>query len=86
MSPKCRSIVWKYFVKLDRDHVECKLCNKSFKYHTNTSNMKGHLKSRHRDIDMEEDTEIIPHTATVSGKRSSQITVVYLKLSCKAPI
>lgn len=74
MSPKCRSVVWKYFVKLDRDHVECKLCNKSFKYHTNTSNMKGHLKSRHRDVDLEDETEIITQTVTVSSKGPYQIT------------
>lgn len=43
-----RSAVWQYFkVTENKTNVKCYLCNKTFKFHKNTSNLHEHLKRVH---------------------------------------
>jgi len=44
-----RSIVWKHFDR-KKNHSVCKYCSKSFVYHGGTSNLRMHLKNKHRNI------------------------------------
>lgn len=49
MSPP-RSALWKHFVKLSKDTVKCKICNKTVRSSGNTSNLHAHLKQKHRSF------------------------------------
>ena len=49
MAPRQISSVWKYFRKLNTGAAICKFCSKNLKTSGNTSNLQGHLKSRHRN-------------------------------------
>lgn len=43
MAPNKSSIVWEYFQKSSEKCVVCKICKKEFKYHSNTTNLKGKI-------------------------------------------
>lgn len=42
-----KSVVWKFFNKLDDKFVKCTMCNKEYKYSGNTTNLNDHLKRKH---------------------------------------
>lgn len=48
MAPK--SEVWKFFKKRDKKLAQCTLCPKILKTSGNTSNLLGHIKSRHKEV------------------------------------
>lgn len=56
MAPAKRSVVWKYFVKLNNETVKCKLCEKEFRFNSSTTNMRAHLKCRtHAFVNLEDE-------------------------------
>jgi hypothetical protein len=48
MPPK--SLFWRFFEKVDNAYARCKLCSKKIKTSGNTSNLKCHLTSMHKQI------------------------------------
>lgn len=48
--PKKRSLVWKFFEKISRNRVRCRVCQHEQNYQGTTGNILRHLKARH-DLD-----------------------------------
>jgi hypothetical protein len=42
-----KSIVWKYFVKVDCNTAKCNLCTRLVKFNGNTTNLRNHLTRSH---------------------------------------
>ncbi|CAK1547969.1 unnamed protein product [Leptosia nina] len=53
MVPTKKSIVWKYFEKIDEKSARCKLCQKIVKTAGNTSNTMAHIKNVHKAVYLE---------------------------------
>ena len=45
--PKKRSLVWKFFEKINRNRVRCRVCRHEQNYQGTTGNILRHLKARH---------------------------------------
>ena len=64
LGKKGKSPVWRYFERTeDNDTNQCLLCNNLIKCHNNTTNMKHHLRSKHKEefarLDQVDDSEPI---------------------------
>lgn len=88
MAPKKKSLVWKFYEKIDDNKSKCKLCQKIIKSTGNTTNLIGHIRNVHKAAYMEiapfqkntSETENItqsgPEPAASSSKESPHIGIV----------
>lgn len=53
MAPKKKSLVWKFYEKIDDSKSKCKLCQKIIKCTGNTTNLFGHIRNVHKAAYME---------------------------------
>lgn len=58
--PRGRSIVWKYFEKIDgTQYAECSFCHKRFSYRSTSHNLKSHLLMAHPEVGLEEKEDVM---------------------------
>lgn len=88
MAPKKKSLVWKFYEKIDDNKSKCKLCQKIIKCTGNTTNLFGHIRNVHKAAYMEivtcqqntSETKNItqsgPEPAASSSKESPHIGIV----------
>lgn len=56
MPPKKKSMVWKFYEKIDDRKSKCKLCQKEIKSNGNTTNMMGRIRNVHKSAYSEIDS------------------------------
>lgn len=52
MAPS-KSELWNYFQKLTDTSAQCNLCNQIIKTSGNITNLKAHINTKHKDIDLQ---------------------------------
>ncbi|XP_046399472.1 uncharacterized protein LOC124165965 isoform X3 [Ischnura elegans] len=48
-----RSVIWNYFTPIDESRATCHICKLKVAYKTSVTNLRSHLRNRHREIDLE---------------------------------
>lgn len=88
MAPKKKSLVWKFYEKIDENKSKCKICQKVIKSTGNTTNLIGHTRNIHKAAYMEitpfqkntseteNITQSVPEPAASSSKESPHIGIV----------
>ncbi|XP_075213813.1 E3 SUMO-protein ligase ZBED1-like [Lycorma delicatula] len=66
MAPKKKSLVWKFYDRIDDNKSKCKLCQIVIKCTGNTTNLFGHIRNVHKAAYI----EIVPFQRTTSEKES----------------
>ena len=80
-----RSEVWEYFDKsLDKTTVTCRVCGKSIKRSTNTTNMRSHLLSHHPELGLSgPSTSSSKKMSDKRPKRKRSMNKKYSEFSCE---
>ncbi|CAG5031663.1 unnamed protein product [Parnassius apollo] len=67
MAPKKKSLVWKFYDRIDDNKSKCKLCQKVIKCTGNTTNLFGHIRNIHKAAYI----EIVPFQRSSPSEKKS---------------